>query len=62
MGKDKPVVPTNVPVNERRGKAKAKRNKGLLAMGESDFDSWAQAHDPLFKVKGKERHFMRARG
>ncbi|KXB08923.1 hypothetical protein AKJ59_00200 [candidate division MSBL1 archaeon SCGC-AAA385M02] len=55
MGRNKPGVPKNVPVNEKRGKAKARRNKGLLAMGETDAISWTQSHDPLFKVKGKER-------
>ena len=55
MGKEKPKVAKNVPVNEKRGKVKLKRNKGLIAMGEADFDTWAQAHDPLFKVKGKKR-------
>jgi len=58
MGKERPKVPTNVPVNEKRGKAKSRRNKGLVAMGESDEASWTQAHDPLFKVKGKERAKM----
>ena len=55
MSKERPKVAKNVPLNEKRAKAKARRNRGLIAMGESDFDTWAQAHDPLFKVKGKKR-------
>ena len=51
------LVP-KVPVNPRRVIAKALRGKGQGAMrklGASDVQ-WCQESDPLFKVKGKERH------
>ena len=47
--------------NFSRGIAKAKRNKGLLAMEEAGMApaEWAQKFDPLFKVKGITRHLSR---
>jgi hypothetical protein len=47
-----------LPENPKRGIAKAKRNKGqnyikTLSVDEKTF---CQSQDPLFKVKGKERH------
>jgi len=54
---------TKVPIcskhkdNPKRAIAKKKRNRGQLAMGNLITQAqWAQRHDPLFKVKGKERH------
>ena len=54
MKNSKPV-PT-IPENPRRAIAKNKRGKGKLAMGQVSEKEWCQASDPLFKVKGKERH------
>ena len=47
--------------NDKRGIAKLKRNKGLLAMKKAGMTpaEWAQKFDPLFKVKGKVRHLAR---
>ena len=44
--------------NPKRADAKKKRGKGILAMEEKGMDqaTWVQKHDPLFRVKGKERH------
>jgi hypothetical protein len=44
--------------NDRRGIAKLKRNKGLLAMKKAGKTpaEWAQRTDPLFKIKGIKRH------
>ena len=44
--------------NQKRSEAKARRGKGILAMEKAGMDhaAWTQKHDPLFKVKGKERH------
>jgi len=41
-----------------RAKTKLKRNKGQLAMNAAKMNEaeWAQKHDPLFKVKKKERY------
>jgi len=44
--------------NPKRTAMKLKRGKGRLAIekaGKTEIQ-WAQEHDPLFKVKGKERH------
>jgi len=44
--------------NCKRAAMKLRRGKGRLAMekaGKSEA-GWAQAHDPLFKIKGKKRH------
>lgn len=42
----------------RRTEAKQRRNKGLGAMKAANMNhaQWSQKHDPLFGVKGKERH------
>lgn len=48
--------------NPKRSAAKKKRNFGLGFIDPNDVgskeivDKWCQSHDPLFKVKGKERH------
>ena len=44
--------------NPKRAAAKKKRGKGTLAMEERKMDQaeWTQKHDPLYKVKGQERH------
>ena len=55
-----PVCPIHKD-NERRGIAKLKRNKGLLAIkksGKTEIE-WARRFDPLFQVKGKVRHIAR---
>jgi hypothetical protein len=45
-------------VNPKRVVAKALRGKGLGAMNKLGATpvEWCQSLDPLFKVKGKERH------
>ena len=48
-------------ISERRQKAKANRGKGQKAMAGVEEAQWAQRHDPLFQVKGLERH-LRVRG
>ena len=52
--KKEPIIPTN----PRRRAAKLKRNRGLGAMKKNNSTEaqWAQYFDPLFKVKGQERH------
>ena len=57
MAKKTPICPEHTP-NEARGVAKHKRGYGQLAMAERGMTQaqWTQKHDPLFKVKGKERH------
>lgn len=47
------------PTNEKRGIAKKKRNKGKLAMGELGHSAWTQKFDPLYGVKGVERHIKK---
>ncbi len=45
--------------NPKRTAAKKTRGFGMGAIGNSDkatIDAWCQSKDPLFKVKGKERH------
>ena len=56
--KNEPRVATNIPRNPRRRVAKAKRNRGLDAMKKNNSTEaqWAQHLDPLFKVRGQERH------
>ena len=57
MARKTPTVANN-PNNKKRTAAKLARNKGQDAIkksGKSESE-WAQMHDPLFKVKGKERH------
>lgn len=44
------------PINPKRGKAKAERKKGVLAMGEVSPDEWAKRFDPLYGIKGIQRH------
>lgn len=58
MSRRRPVFPTNIPTNPKRGQSKLKRGFGKLAMekmGASESE-WCQKFDPLFKVKGIERH------
>jgi hypothetical protein len=45
----------NVPTNKNRQERKNERGFGKLAMGKMSDVEWCQKHDPLFKVKGKER-------
>ena len=55
--KNNKTVP-KLHVNPRRAIAKALRNKGqgaIKKLGSTEIQ-WCQEHDPLFKVKGKERH------
>jgi len=42
----------------RRANSKLRRGYGRLAMERAGCDqaAWAQRHDPLFRVKGIERH------
>jgi hypothetical protein len=56
MRNSKPVM--KVQVNPKRVIAKALRGKGLGAMNKLGANpvEWGQTLDPLFKVKGKERH------
>ena len=57
MSKKDPVCPAH-DSNIKRSEAKSKRKKGVLAIKKEKMDvmAWGQKHDPLFKVKGKERH------
>ena len=57
MARTAPKCPEHKP-NAKRTKAKKKRGKGKSAMAEAKMDhgKWAQKHDPLFRVKGNERH------
>ena len=44
--------------NQKRQSAKKARGFGMMKVGSDEkqvLDAWAQSHDPLFKVKGKER-------
>ncbi len=45
----------------KRMLAKAKRDKGQLAIENSKMTEvqWCQEHDPLFQIKGKERHLRK---
>ena len=60
----KESIGPNHKYNSRRAIGKQKRGFGKLAMEElnldvnkqTDCDLWAQRHDPLFHIKGKERH------
>jgi hypothetical protein len=45
--------------NQKRQSAKKARGFGMLKIGSTDkavLDAWAQSHDPMFKMKGIERH------
>ncbi len=45
--------------NAKRRAAKKARGFGMGKIGSDEkrvIDVWCQSHDPLFKVKGKERH------
>jgi len=45
--------------NSKRRVAKKKRGFGMGAIGSDEksvIDVWCQSHDPLYKMKGKERH------
>ena len=57
MGTNKAKCPIHKD-NPKRAIAKAKRGFGSNVMGKLDIDqdAWSQRFDPLFKVKGKERH------
>lgn len=57
MAKKDRRIPIHAP-NPKRAVAKKKRGKGTLAMEEKGMDQeiWAQKHDPLYRVKGRERH------
>ena len=57
MSKNSPVCPTHKP-NPKRTAAKMKRGFGELARKQAnlDKDEWSKKHDPMFKIKGKERH------
>ena len=50
--------------NEKRSKSKLRRGKGVLAMQEKGVTEleWMKAHDPLYKVKGQERHNLLKKG
>ncbi len=47
-----------VPVNKNRAETKKARGKGVLAMKDAEMSlaEWTRNFDPLFGVKGKERH------
>ena len=47
-----------VPENPKRRITKGNRNIGLGAIDKAKSDpiTWNQSKDPLFKVRGKERH------
>jgi len=53
--RNKAVVPVTKP-SEKRQKAKLARGKGQLAMGKLTHNEWTQKFDPLFQIKGMERH------
>ena len=57
--KKAPTCPKHKP-NTKRQEAKQKKGVGQLIMKEKKFKDneagWAQRLDPLFKIKGKERH------
>jgi len=45
--------------NPKRKSAKKARGFGMGKIGSDEkqvIDAWCQSHDPLYKVKGKERH------
>lgn len=42
--------------NQKRQSSKKVRGFGMLKVGSPDnLNAWCQSHDPLFRVKGKER-------
>lgn len=47
-----------VPTNKNRVETKKARGKGQLAMKEAKMNlvEWTRHHDPLYSIKGKERH------
>lgn len=55
MGRKRKTTIENKP-NPKRAEAKKKRGFGSLVMDNTDPIVWAQKHDPLFKIKGIERH------
>jgi len=57
MAKKDRRIPEHAP-NPKRAEAKKKRGKGTLAMEERKMDqaAWCQLHDPLYQIKGQERH------
>ncbi len=46
------------PDNKKRALTKKDRDKGVLAMKEAKMNQseWTRNHDPLYNIKGKERH------
>ena len=55
-GTRRPVCPIH-KANPKRAEAKKRRGYGLLSIPEKmSVVQWAQKHDPLFKIGGKERH------
>jgi hypothetical protein len=54
----KPATCPKHKENKNRSNAKLARGRGRLAIERSNISDleWSQKHDPLFKVKGKERH------
>jgi len=44
------------PSNKNRAETKKARGKGRLAMGEMSQAEWTRKHDPLYGIKGTERH------
>ena len=59
MPRKSPTCPEH-KFNPRRGKSKLKMGKGLLAIEQAGATQieWTQKHDPLFHVRGIERHRM----
>jgi hypothetical protein len=57
MTKTEHKIPAHKP-NPKRATAKKKRDKGILAIEERGMEQaeWAQKHDPLYQIKGQERH------
>jgi len=57
MGRKRAVCPAHKD-NEKRTLAKQKRGFGQFAMEKAGMNQsqWARKFDPLFQIKGKERH------
>jgi hypothetical protein len=59
MGKRDGVKFVEGTPNQKRTAAKKARGFGMGKIGSTDkavIDAWAQSHDPMFKLKGIERH------
>jgi hypothetical protein len=60
--KNSPKQATVIPVRKSRKTNKKSRGFGmgqvesLIGVGPEDVITWCQTRDPLFKIKGKERH------